>query len=281
MLLGKLHGKPIYMVAQGIGPIRRRLFRRMTRSMFRSASYISVRDRVSQQELESMGLPVDRIVLTTDPVWALPVDFLQATETVGSQAKAETVGSQAKAETVGSSQAENKSKRVLLSLRPWGSDPSLEDKWVDLIGRLQGELQVDVDILSFHRAQDTPLAERIASRAGCGWISHMDQPEAMLDRIGKADLLIGVRLHSLIFSALVETPFIGISYDPKVDAFVHAMEAGPVYSIESFSVTNLVEEAKMRLDDADFRKELQIKSRAMRDQASRDQKMMIQELLNE
>lgn len=37
--------------------------------------------------------------------------------------------------------------------------------------------------------------------------------------IGNLDLLIGIRLHALIFAALMHVPFIGISYDPKIDSF--------------------------------------------------------------
>src|SRR5699024_2185569 len=37
--------------------------------------------------------------------------------------------------------------------------------------------------------------------------------------IGQSNLLVGIRLHSLIFSAIMYTPFIAISYDPKIDSF--------------------------------------------------------------
>ena len=257
MFLGKMHRKPIYMVAQGIGPIRRPHFRRMTRTMFRSARYISVRDRVSLEELERMGISRDRIVLTTDPVWGLPVEGHRK----------ERVG--------------EKKPKVLLSLRPWGNPAAMEAKWVKLVNALQGELQAEVELLSFHRSQDAPLSKKIAEKTGCEWMPHTDEVDTILQRIEGADLLIGVRLHSLIFSALVGTPMIGLSYDPKVDAFVEAMEAGPAYGVEQFSVGELVNMAKVRLQDEGFYADLQAKSRALRNQAQEDQKEMIQELLNE
>lgn len=41
--------------------------------------------------------------------------------------------------------------------------------------------------------------------------------------IGNLDLLIGIRLHALIFAALMHVPFIGISYDPKINSFLQAV----------------------------------------------------------
>ncbi len=40
----------------------------------------------------------------------------------------------------------------------------------------------------------------------------------MLSIIGCMDLLVGVRLHSLIYAAIMGVPLIGISYDPKCTA---------------------------------------------------------------
>lgn len=256
MFLGKLHRKPVYMVAQGIGPIRRRPFRMITRSMFHAARYISVRDRISLKELESMGISKERTVLTTDPVWALPVEERQL-------------------------RSDGDKPEVLLSLRPWGDPAAMESKWIKLVNALQSEMQAEVGLLSFHLGQDAPLARQIAEKTGCSLIPYTADASVVLNRIKSADLLIGVRLHSLIFSALVGTPMIGISYDPKVDAFVEAMEAGPVYKVEDFSVPEVVEMAKLRLADETFYEKLQVKRLDLRDQAKRDQKEMIQELLNE
>lgn len=35
--------------------------------------------------------------------------------------------------------------------------------------------------------------------------------------------MIGMRLHALVFAAVMQTPLLAISYDPKVDSFVNAI----------------------------------------------------------
>lgn len=47
--------------------------------------------------------------------------------------------------------------------------------------------------------------------------------EEFLSIIGNFDLLIGMRLHALVFAAVMQTPLLAISYDPKVDSFVNAI----------------------------------------------------------
>jgi polysaccharide pyruvyl transferase WcaK-like protein len=53
--------------------------------------------------------------------------------------------------------------------------------------------------------------------------------------MGAMDLNIGVRLHSLIFSAKMGTPFLGISYDPKVDGFLDMLGMSPVCEYNELS----------------------------------------------
>jgi len=53
------------------------------------------------------------------------------------------------------------------------------------------------------------------------------------------DLFIGVRLHSLIFSAVNGIPFIGISYDPKTDSLIEEMGYQDKITTENITVDKL------------------------------------------
>jgi polysaccharide pyruvyl transferase WcaK-like protein len=56
------------------------------------------------------------------------------------------------------------------------------------------------------------------------------------------DLFLGVRLHSLIFAAVNRIPFIGISYDPKVDSLMAALDMESGLTTDSCSYSNLKQE---------------------------------------
>src|SRR5207248_2483287 len=64
-------------------------------------------------------------------------------------------------------------------------------------------------------------------------------PEASLSRtaniIGRAKLVLGMRLHALILAARQGVPFIAIPYDPKVTSFCNdlAYPLAPLFSLES------------------------------------------------
>ncbi|GAI23607.1 unnamed protein product [marine sediment metagenome] len=46
------------------------------------------------------------------------------------------------------------------------------------------------------------------------------EPEELLSVLSRLYLVVGVRLHSIIFSSMANIPFIAFNYDPKVKYFV-------------------------------------------------------------
>lgn len=71
--------------------------------------------------------------------------------------------------------------------------------------------------------------------------------EELMSLIGNLDLLIGIRLHALIFAALMHIPFIGISYDPKIDNFLQSANQTAIFSIENFDENILCKESSFSL----------------------------------
>lgn len=65
--------KPTFVYAQGIGPVKRRMFGPFIARAMRKASYVSVRDGESAALLAGFGVPEDRVAVVPDPVMGLPL----------------------------------------------------------------------------------------------------------------------------------------------------------------------------------------------------------------
>ena len=81
-------------------------------------------------------------------------------------------------------------------------------------------------LIPFHYEEDGEVCRHIASQLPDDTAVCLDEKylsEDMLSIIGCMDLLVGVRLHSLIYAAIMGVPLIGISYDPKCTAFLNSV----------------------------------------------------------
>ena len=63
--------------------------------------------------------------------------------------------------------------------------------------------------------------------------------DEMMDIIQHSEFVIAMRLHTIIYAANVCVPSIGISYDPKVNSFMHSVNNNLVLEIDDISEKNL------------------------------------------
>ena len=67
------------------------------------------------------------------------------------------------------------------------------------------------------------ILDKMINKGKAKFIHNQYKPQNTLGIIKKADLVIGMRLHSIIFAAVAKSPLIGLIYDPKVKFFLESI----------------------------------------------------------
>ncbi|MDR0571003.1 MAG: polysaccharide pyruvyl transferase CsaB [Clostridiales Family XIII bacterium] len=242
MWLALLLGKKFFIYSQGIGPINSNMNRRLTAWTLKKAAGIVVRDEDSKDLLSRIGVPEGRVIVTADPVLRVK----RADLSIG-RAILEREGVP----------LEGAGPLVGMAIR----EPKVKSEFVDelcaSIERLGASHAARVALIPFHFSEDLPVALEIESRLGgrATAIKNKYLTEEMLSIIGNMDVLTGVRLHSLIYAAVMGVPMIAVSYDPKVNAFMHSLEMKALSLVKDFSSDYYMEEFDRTLRDAEKLKE--------------------------
>lgn len=220
-------GRPTFIYAQGIGPVNRKLFHPMIKSVFRKCVYVSVRDEKSRLLLQSMGLDGSKIEVVPDPVMGLELPAVPGTPAQAPQSPNSSV---------------SVLKTVGVSVRYWEESRRELDAITEGLIQACAEAPLHLRFLPFHHPPDNDasryvmqkLEKKIAALGGavslCEDALH---PQQMLREVAGCDALIGMRLHSLIYAAGRRVPLMGISYDPKIDHFLEQIRCTPVGSTQT------------------------------------------------
>ncbi len=221
--------KPTFVYAQGIGPVRRKVFHAPIRHVFQRANYVSVRDPLSKQFLQQIapGLSVD---VVPDPVMAMPLPDSEHS-------------------------VPRDPWNVAVSVRYWQTNQVVLSNLVKVLEQLLEDERVSVTFLPFHLPDDEKASLEIIEKMNSRFRPriHMKSdvnPRVMLAYTDRSGLLIGMRLHALIYAANRAVPMIGISYDPKIDRFLDRLEMKASATTEQFDVSTVVAEARRFLQDA-------------------------------
>ena len=67
----------------------------------------------------------------------------------------------------------------------------------------------------------------------------------MFSVLSEAEIIIGMRLHSLIYATTLGIPAVALVYDPKISAFMESMNQPDCVNVETFSY----EDSKKVLDN--------------------------------
>jgi polysaccharide pyruvyl transferase CsaB len=263
--IAKRLNKKIMVYGQGIGPITKKANKSLTRSVLNGVNAITVRDEKSLADLRSMGINKPPIYLTSDPVVTMkPPGGTRGTDII------ENFGLEKGRPVVG------------FSVRTWKSAERFNEIMAKAADNLIDELGFQVLFIPFHYGEDSKCIMKIKSimKNNAHSVDGRYSAGEVLDMVGKTDLMVGVRLHSLIFSAIQGVPMVGISYDPKIDGFLSRLDMKAVGSVTDLELSDLlVEIQRVWADREKIRMRILAGMEEMRQQAAINDKLVM-ELLN-
>lgn len=221
IFLALLLKKRVFIYSQGIGPIQSKFSRFLTGKLLKRVDGIAVRDEKSAKLLEEIGIPPDSISVTADPVLRLEkADMATGRDILASLG------------------IDRRSGRLLVGWAVKDAGKQFLDEIEKSVRYLKKAYNADSVLIPFHYEQDAKVIKALAGRLGDNayYVTEKHLTDEMLSIIGNLDLLVGVRLHSLIYAAVSDVPSIGISYDPKIDAFLESISRRSVSDTRSFSL---------------------------------------------
>ncbi len=249
--LGKLLKIKVMLFAQGIGPINSGFLRKLTKYVCSGADLITVRDKDSLYELKRLGVPEEKVTLTADSVLTLPRE-----STLDGRKILTNHGVPAD------------KMLVAFSVRVWGDDDAYLLELAKAADFFVTHHHAHIIILPLQYPVDLEACEKLqqfmALRKESTVLDASFDTSQFLSLMGNFDLLIGMRLHALIFAAVMETPFAAVSYDPKIDGFVKdiaGISAGKVGELQAEKIIFAAEKAlRPQNEKRDLLNELRKKS---------------------
>jgi polysaccharide pyruvyl transferase CsaB len=249
-VLANLLEKPLMLYSVGVGPVITESGKDLTRLSFEFGNVATIRDVESLDVLKSLGIPVENIQVTADEAFNLSVD-----EHRSRQVFLEAQISQA-------------DPVVGVCLRNWDLDG--ESKWQRPVSaaldKFIEEKDCTVVFIPFQNDLTSQLTNDLsAAKEVYAGMVHSDKalilsgdypPDVMAGITAQCDLIVGMRLHSLIFAAMSGIPSVALIYDPKVASLMSQLELGE-YAID---LATLKDERLLATMDAAWKNRQQIRN---------------------
>jgi len=207
ILLAKLFFKKVFLFSQGVGPIKRRISRKVTGIVLGFVDLITVRDELSKFELERLNKNLS-VSIAPDPVFNLDRFTFRKGVTI------------------------NEQPAIGVSLQGLGEDERFRETVREICDELVRKIESKIIFIPFHKLEDLKISEDIiANRTNDYRLFLWQDIEDLFEFYNKIDLILGMRLHSIILACLLGKPFVAIClpkthplYDPKVEGFLELLD---------------------------------------------------------
>lgn len=207
ILLAKRMRKKVMFYGNGFGPITSSFNRRIVKYIIDKVDIITVRDYNSKELIQSLGVK-NNITVTADVTFGMDLipdkDLKQLFLDEGI--------------------IEGK-KYIGISVRRWKG----QERYKGIIAATADYLQrrnYNVIFIPMQYPEDIEISTEIANmmETEVKVLNNKYNPEEIVGIISGMELIIGMRLHSLIFATIVGVPMVGLEYEEKINSFLKSID---------------------------------------------------------
>ncbi|PKH09079.1 polysaccharide pyruvyl transferase CsaB [Planomicrobium sp. MB-3u-38] len=212
MKIAQFLKKPVFIYAQGMGPVKSKINRQIMKHVLQRSEMITVRDKHSKSFLQSIGVSKP-IQLVPDPVMGIDASGFSSGLTAGTDSN----------------------KRVIsVSIRNWTEDLSYLNKVAAGLDQLADNGH-EILMVPMHGKYDHDTSKNVAGMMTnkVEIFPYDSSIEEKMAAVKESDVLLGMRLHALIFASVGNTPFVALSYDPKIDSFAEIVDQKVLGNVSS------------------------------------------------
>ena len=257
----------IMFYANGIGPLKRKINRLLTRKIMNKVDVITLREKLSYSELKHMDISKPKILLTADS--ALTVTCKDNPETK---------------DIIKSLGIDSASRYIGFSLRKYPGHEKVEhEKYENVIAALADHMVEKYGLLPvfipMQHPDDVPILANVAAKMKCRNYIIRDKLNVYdtYEIISKMEIMVAMRLHALVFSAGAGVPMVGLVYDPKIEGFleyINQASAGDVRYLDFEKLKTLTEDVWKRKEL--IRAELEKAIPELREKAGENAKIAVE-----
>lgn len=210
--LAKLFRKRVMLYANGIGPVTGRLNQKLVRLVINTVDVITLREKLSEADLRSIGVSNPNVTVTADAAFKLKSI---------SDEKAEEL-------LINEGFEDRGNLRIGVSVRAWSKAKFGEDYISKLAKACDNIADTGKEIIfiPMQFPSDIAVSKKVASmmKNKSYVLTKRYTPAEMLGIVGRVDAMVSMRLHTLIFAAVKNIPMIGIIYDPKIEYYLKELD---------------------------------------------------------
>ncbi len=225
----KLMHKKVMLYANGIGPVSKAGNRSMVKRVVNKVDIITLREEDSRKELAAMGVTNKRMYVTADPVFTM-----------------EAASKETSVKLLEEADVSFDKGIVGVSVRNWKNDEDFINNFAVICDKIHDEFEKEIVFIVMHNPNDSNISRLVMSRMkNRSYILDKSySPKEIMGMIGQMDLILSMRLHTLIFATKQRVPIVGFVYDPKINNYLNLLRMPNGGSVSNIDIEKTLVEVE-------------------------------------